>query len=143
MNKKIFLTFQQSELDAVRMYQALAALAGSETERKKLLSLGAVEGRHAAILRKITGANDLKPTENLAQMITAVDRLVGRKTTYLLLAAGEYGASWLYKPLAKAQETLSEVGAQEAEHALELLRLIRTVPSAKIDFPLLQLLKKA
>ncbi len=136
MNKRIYLTFQQSELDAVKMYQALADRAPEESERQKLLQLGAVEGRHAAILSKITGVHDLRPTDSMAKLLCRIDDLVGRKGTYLLLAAGEYGASWLYKPLARVQSTLIEVGKQEAEHAVELLRLIQSLPRAKADLPL-------
>lgn len=136
MNQKIFLTFQQSELDAVKMYQALAERTGEETMRKALLSLGAVEGRHAAILSKITGVHDLKPTDRMAKLVTGVDRFIGRRPTLVLMAVGEYGASWLYKPLAKAESTLVEVGKQEAEHAAALLRLVRSTFKKAIPAPL-------
>ena len=124
MEQKLLSVFQQSELDAVRMYQALAAGTANEDERKLLLQLGAVEGRHAAILRGLTGKTDLKPPDAMAKPMLLLDKYLGRKGTYVLLSLGEHGAYFLYQPLAAKYAALKQVATDERNHGTTLFRLV-------------------
>ena len=120
MEQKLLLVFQQSELDAVKMYQVLTDKAAGEDEKQLLRQLGAVEGRHAAVLRGITGVSDLKPTDKMAKPIGLLREKLGAKGTYTLLALGEHGAYFLYQPLAKKYDlpmTLENTEPQNAEAA--------------------------
>ena len=130
MEQNLLSLFQQSELDAVRMYQALAQDANSEDERKLLLQLGAVEGRHAGILRQITGVNDLRPTDRMAKPMLGLKQHLGSKPTYVLLALGEHGAYFLYQPLAHKYDTLKQVAQDERNHGTTLLRLVKSLQKA-------------
>ena len=124
MKQKLLLTFQQSELDAVAMYQALADAAPEGTERELLRRIGAAEGRHAGILRALTGNTDLRPTDTMKRPVMLLRQTIGRKPTYVLLAFGELGARFLYLPLALQQETLRRVALDERDHGKALLRFV-------------------
>ncbi len=124
MVEKLLLVFQQSELDAVKMYQVLTDKAGSEDEKQLLRRLGAVEGRHAAILRGITGVTDLKPTDKMAAPVALLREKLGKNVTYTLLALGEHGAYYLYQPLAHRYDALRQVALDERNHGKTLLKLV-------------------
>ena len=109
MEQKLLLIFQQSELDAVKMYQVLTEKAAGEDEKQLLRGLGAIEGRHAAVLRGITGVSDLKPTDKMAKPIGLLREKLGKKATYTLLALGEHGAYYLYQPFARKYDALKQV----------------------------------
>jgi len=127
MEQKLLLVFQQSELDAVRMYQVLTEGAADENEKQLLRQLGAVEGRHAAILRGITGISDLKPTDKMAKPVGLLREKLGKTATYTLLALGEHGAYFLYQPLARKYDALKQVAQDERDHGNTLLRLVKAL----------------
>lgn len=127
MEQKLLLVFQQSELDAVKMYQVLTDKAAGEDEKQLLRQLGVVEGRHAAVLRGITGVSDLKPTDKMAKPIGLLREKLGAKGTYTLLALGEHGAYYLYQPLAKKYDALRQVAQDERDHGNTLLKLVRAL----------------
>jgi len=127
MEQKLLLVFQQSELDAVKMYQVLTDKAAGEDEKQLLRQLGAVEGRHAAVLRGITGVSDLKPTDKMAKPIGLLREKLGANATYTLLALGEHGAYFLYQPLAKKYDALRQVAQDERDHGNTLLKLVRAL----------------
>ncbi len=124
MEQKLLLIFQQSELDAVKMYQVLTEKAAGEDEKQLLRGLGAIEGRHAAVLRGITGVSDLKPTDKMAKPIGLLREKLGKKATYTLLALGEHGAYYLYQPFARKYDALRQVAQDERDHGKTLLRLV-------------------
>ena len=127
MEQKLLLIFQQSELDAVKMYQVLTEKAAGEDEKQLLRGLGAIEGRHAAVLRGITGVSDLKPTDKMAKPIGLLREKLGANATYTLLALGEHGAYFLYQPLAKKYDALRQVAQDERDHGNTLLKLVRAL----------------
>ena len=124
MEQKLLLIFQQSELDAVKMYQVLTEKAAGEDEKQLLRGLGAIEGRHAAVLRGITGVSDLKPTDKMAKPIGLLREKLGANVTYTLLALGEHGAYYLYQPFARKYDVLRQVAQDERDHGKTLLRLV-------------------
>ena len=127
MNQKIYQMFQQSELDAVLMYRALADKAKSNAEKELLLRLGAIEGKHAAVLRGITGSGERKPTDALAKPIALLERFAGRGLTYRLIALGEKAAYYLYQPLAKEHPELQTNAKEETEHGKTLQWLAKAI----------------
>ncbi len=124
MKENLLLIFQQSELNAVAMYQALAQAAPHPPERDLLRKIGAAEGRHAGILRGLTGKKDLRPTESMKRPVLLLRRALGRKPTYALLAFGELGAGALYLPAALRHPALRRVAADERDHGRALLRFV-------------------
>ena len=68
MNPIIYQTFQQSELDAVLMYRALADTVKSEADAEVFRRLAAEEGGHAAVFKALTGTT-LKPKKTLAALL--------------------------------------------------------------------------
>ena len=127
MNPKIYQTFQQSELDAVLMYRALAQNAKSDAEKALLLRLGAIEGKHAAVLRTITENGELKPTDAMAKPIALLERFAGRRMTYFLVSLGEKAAYYLYQPLAKQHPELQTNAKEETEHGDTLQWLAKAI----------------
>lgn len=64
----LLIKAQQKELDVVLMYRGLANLAKDEPTRKTLLRCAADEGKHAAMLKTLTGVN-LTPSHTLYRRI--------------------------------------------------------------------------
>ncbi|MBR1811433.1 MAG: hypothetical protein IJ766_07310 [Clostridia bacterium] len=139
MENKIYLTFQQGELDAVLMYKSLAEGACTAQEKETLLRLGAMEGRHAGILRGITGVTDLKPRDTLAKTIMTAEGVVGRRALYLFMAAGETVLGAAYKPLVKKHGELAQVEKEEYEHSRALIGMMKALGDAANRLPLYKL----
>ena len=123
MKEKLYLMFQQSELDGVQMYRALINSTDDAALKDILKTLRAAEGRHAGVWRHITGRTDLRPTAAMETPVLAVDRILGRKATYLLMGAGETAAYCLYQPFALAYPQLKRVAKDELDHGVTLFRL--------------------
>ena len=127
MNNKVFNTLQQNELNAVLMYKALAEKMESDSDKELLLSLAADEGRHAGILKEITGAI-MQPKSGLAKTVSALYGLIGKKALFSMISKVEFSAGKLYDEIEKKNAELFEqypklkqLAADEKKHG-ELLK---------------------
>ena len=110
---KMLIKSQQTELDAVVMYQKLATRFPQEGDKFK--SLAADEGRHAAVLAKLTGKT-LRPRKGLANGVNVLVSLLGKKFMLGKIAAFEYKAYDTYEPLAEQFAEMQSVRGDERRH---------------------------
>ncbi len=106
---------QQTELDAVLLYQALAELAKSEEEKQTFLAMAADEGRHAAILRGITGAQ-LTPKNTLAKLSATMFRFGGRKVLLHFMAQFEINSFFSYQKYFDRYPEIASIASDEIRH---------------------------
>lgn len=115
MDKRL-IKAQQGELDAVLMYQKLAAKMKNEEDKKILLGLAADEGRHANIISEYTGDKSLKPKSLQANAVVFLYSLLGRKKAFTVISNGEYGAKNSYEPLIKEYSKIENILNDEIRH---------------------------
>lgn len=122
--RKILLRSQQGELDAVRMYNALAKAVRDPADAETFRRLAAEEGQHAAVFRALTG-QVLKPRGLKALVIPLLYRLIGRKRLYPIIAGKEYDAKEKYEPVAARFPEAESVKQDEQRHGDMVLALLR------------------
>lgn len=121
---KALIGFQQGELDAVILYQALAKRMKDEETKQILLSIAADEGKHAAILRQYTETK-LEPKPTLKNVSLLAHRIVGKKTLFKIMAKFEYNAANNYAPyFEKYPRIRDEITPDETKHGNLLMSLI-------------------
>lgn len=89
---KTLLAAQQGELDAVKMYNALAGTVKDAHDAETFRQLAAEEGRHASVFHAHTG-QVLKPKSAKAILVPLLYRLIGKKKLYPIIAKNEYDAA--------------------------------------------------
>lgn len=94
--EKKLRSFQQSELNAMTMYRALAERAEEEKTRDLLQKIAADEGRHAAVFRGLTCVT-LPIRKGLLRAVLCMKVVLREKNTYRVLAFGEKRASKTYE----------------------------------------------
>ncbi len=120
--QKELLKAQQGELDAVLMYQKLAAKMKDESIKSVMLQLAADEGRHAAVFHSLT-QKTLQPKSLQANAIALLRYLVGWKALFKLMAGGEYRAEKKYIAVVKDFPEVKTVQDDEHRHGDILLSL--------------------
>ena len=121
---KELLRSQQGELDAVLMYQSLAKVVKTDTERETFLQLAKEEGRHASVFHAYT-KEGLKPKKTMARIMPILYYLLGRKRLYKLIAAGEYKAAVGYEHLIAYFPDVESVKNDEKRHGDMVSGLIK------------------
>ena len=121
--RKVLLTAQQGELDAVKMYNALAKVVKDPADAETFRQLAAEEGRHAAVFKAMTN-EVLKPKSTKAIVIPLLYRVIGKKKLYPLIAKGEYDAVKKYEPVAKRFPEVESVKNDEQRHGDTVLALL-------------------
>lgn len=86
--RKILLKSQQGELDAVKMYNALAKAVKDPVDAENFRQLAAEEGHHAAVFKAMTN-QVLRPKNTKAILLPILYRLIGKKKLYPIIAKGE------------------------------------------------------
>ena len=114
-DRKILLKSQQGELDAVRMYQALAEVVKDTKDADTFRKLAAEEGHHAAVFHGLTNEN-LKPKKTLAILMPIFYKIIGKKRLYPLIAKGEYAAAENYAPVVEKFPVIESVRKDETRH---------------------------
>ena len=122
-DRKILLKSQQGELDAVRMYQALAEVVKDTKDADTFRKLAAEEGHHAAVFHGLTNEN-LKPKKTLAILMPILYKIIGKKRLYPLIAKGEYAAADNYAPVAEKFPVIESVRKDETRHGDTVASLI-------------------
>lgn len=117
ITKKQLLKSQQGEIDAVLVYQKLADRVAKNHPAiyETLTKIGSDEGRHANMLRKITG-EALKPKATLSNIVYCLTYLIGKKRTLQFLAKTEHKALETYKPFAAEYPELETMRLDEGRH---------------------------
>ena len=87
----------------------------TEEEKKLILSLAADEGRHAAILRGITGTA-LKPNNKLAKVSAAMYKIGGRKLLFPVMSRFEINSFFTYQKFFETYPEISKIAADEIKH---------------------------
>ena len=121
--RKVLLKSQQGELDAVKMYNALAKVVKDPRDAETFRQLAAEEGRHAAVFKAMTN-EVLKPKSTKAIVIPLLYRLVGKKKLYPIIARKEYDAVKKYEPVAARFPEVESVKNDEQRHGDTVLGLL-------------------
>ncbi len=120
----ILIASQQTELDAVLLYQKLAELVKDEEQKKTLLSMAADEGRHAAILKGITGA-ELKPKDTLAKATAAMYKIGGKKLLFPFMSEFEINSFFSYKKFFTKYPEITKIASDEIRHGHLLAEMLK------------------
>lgn len=91
---------------------------------EKFMSLASDEGKHANMLRKITG-EICKPTNTLANMVVCLSYVIGKKLTLKIMANAETKALDTYKPFAAQYPELEEMRLDEGKHGETLRSIVK------------------
>ena len=119
----VLLKSQQGELDAVKMYNALAKVVKDSRDAETFRQLAAEEGHHAAVFKAMTN-EVLKPKSTKAIVIPLLYRLIGKKKLYPIIAQKEYDAVKKYKPVAARFPEVESVKNDEQRHGDTVLGLL-------------------
>ena len=121
--RKILLKSQQGELDAVKMYNALAKVVKDPREAATFRQLAAEEGRHASVFKAMTN-EVLKPKSTKAIVIPLLYLVIGKKKLYPIIARREYDAVKKYEPVAARFTEVESVKNDEQRHGDTVLGLL-------------------
>ena len=113
--RKVLLRSQQGELDAVKMYIALAKVVKDSKDAETFRQLAAEEGRHAAVFKAMTN-QVLKPKNTKAIVIPLLYRIIGKKKLYPIIAGKEYEAEKKYASVAARFPEVEEIKSDERRH---------------------------
>ncbi|MDF2535367.1 MAG: hypothetical protein K0R18_1526 [Bacillales bacterium] len=109
------LKAQQAEVDAVLMYKGLAEVVNIESIKEIFLQLAKDEGKHAAIIRKITG-EVLMPKETKTKLVKLIYKFFGLKRILKLISNGEFSAAKNYVSLVAHFPEINEIRLDEIRH---------------------------
>ena len=121
--RNVLLKSQQGELDAVKMYNALAKVVKDSRDAETFRQLAAEEGHHAAVFKAMTN-EVLKPQSSKAIVIPLLYRLIGKKKLYPIIAQKEYDAVKKYEPVAVRFPEVESVKNDEQRHGDTVLGLL-------------------
>ncbi len=121
--RNILLKSQQGELDAVKMYNALAKVVKDPRDAETFRQLAAEEGRHAAVFKAMTD-EVLKPKGTKAIVIPMLYRVIGKKKLYPIIAQREYDAAKKYESVAARFPEVESVKNDEQRHGDTVLGLL-------------------
>ena len=121
--RKVLLKSQQGELDAVKMYNALAKIVKDPRDAETFRQLAAEEGHHAAVFKAMTN-EVLKPKSTKAIVVPLLYRVIGKKKLYPIIAKKEYDAKEKYEPVAAHFREVESVKNDEQRHGDTVLSLL-------------------
>ena len=121
--RKILIKSQQGELDAVKMYNALARVVKDPRDAETFRQLAAEEGHHAAVFKAMTN-EVLKPKSTKAIVVPLLYRVIGKKKLYPIIAKKEYNAKVKYEPVAARFSEVESVKNDEQKHGDTVLALL-------------------
>ena len=119
---KTLLGAQQGELDAVLMYQKIAARIKDPDIKAVLLNAAKDEGRHAGVFHKLTN-KVLKPKSLQANAVVFLMTILGKKLVFKTISKFEYNAGKAYEPLIKDFPEIESVSKDEIKHGDHMLEL--------------------
>lgn len=128
ITRKDLIKAQQGEIDAVVLYKKMAERVGKNSPEIKqtLLQIGSDEGRHANMIRKITG-KVCAPKSALANIVVLLSYIVGKKAILRIMSSSETKALDTYKPFAEQYPELETMRQDEGRHGRILMELSQKV----------------
>ena len=121
--RMVLIKSQQGELDAVKMYNALAKIVKDPRDAEIFRQLAAGEGRHAAVFKAMTN-EVLKPKSTKAIVVPLLYRVIGKKRLYPIIAKKEYDAKVKYEPVAARFPEVESVKNDEQRHGDTVMALL-------------------
>ena len=121
--RKILIKSQQGELDAVKMYNALARVVKDPRDAETFRQLAAEEGHHAAVFKAMTN-EVLKPKSTKASGDPLLYRVIEKKKLDPIIAKKEYDAKVKYEPVAARFSEVESVKNDEKRHGDMVLALL-------------------
>ena len=121
--RKILLKAQQGELDAVKMYNALAKTVTDAKDAAVFRQLAAEEGGHAAVFKAMTD-EVLQPKNTKAILLPILYKVLGKKKLYPMIAKGEYDAEKKYISVAAHFAEVESVKNDERRHGDMVMALL-------------------
>ena len=121
--RMVLIKSQQGELDAVKMYNALAKIVKDPRDAEIFRQLAAEEGRHAAVFKAMTN-EVLKPKSTKAIVVPLLYRVIGKKRLYPIIAKKEYDAKVKYEPVAARFPEVESVKNDEQRHGDTVMALL-------------------
>ena len=121
--RKILLKAQQGELDAVKMYNALAKTVTDAKDAAVFRQLAAEEGGHAAVFKAMTD-EVLQPKNTKAILLPILYKVLGKKKLYPMIAKGEYDAEKKYISVAAHFAEVESVKNDEHRHGDMVMALL-------------------
>ena len=123
---RTLLKFQQTEVDAVLMYQEVVRHVRSDKLIRMFLEMAADEGRHAARLRTLTNTQ-LLPRGGMAKTVVTMGRLIGWRRLLKRMARAEYEAVGKYETMTDRFPILRELAEDEAKHGKMLEKIAEII----------------
>jgi len=121
--RKVLLKAQQGELDAVKMYNALAKTVKDAKDAEVFRQLASEEGRHAAVFKAMT-EQVLQPKNTKAILLPMLYKVIGKKKLYPIIAKGEYDAEEKYISVAARFSEVESVKNDEHRHGDMVMALL-------------------
>ena len=121
--RMVLIKSQQGELDAVKMYNALAKIVKDPRDAEIFRQLAAEEGRHAAVFKAMTN-EVLKPKSTKAIVVPLLYRVIGKKKLYPIIAKKEYDAKVKYEPVAARFPEVESVKNDEQRHGDTVMAML-------------------
>ena len=121
--RKILLKAQQGELDAVKMFNALAKTVTDAKDAEVFRQLAAEEGKHAAVFKAMTD-QILKPKNTKAILLPVLYKVIGKEKLYPMIAKGEYDAEKKYISVAAYFPEAESVKNDEHRHGDMVMALL-------------------
>ena len=122
--RKALRTFQMGELSAVVMYKRLAELVKDEAMQAELLRHAAEEGKHAGILKNLSG-EIVKPKNILKNPVVLGYRFLGRKAIFNIIAKSEKLAAKMYKKYFDVFPEVIPIAEDELRHGEAMAKLAK------------------
>ncbi|HWR22834.1 MAG TPA: VIT1/CCC1 family protein [Feifaniaceae bacterium] len=123
LNASYLKTLQQQEIDGAALYQEIARLTKSESERETLLDISKEELKHAAVFEKYTGCK-LNPRRFRLFCYTLAARILGYTFVIKLLERGEDLGIKVYEDEINRIPELKQILDEEENHEQKLLDML-------------------
>ena len=104
------------------MYRRLSELVKDGDIKVKLLQLAKEEGKHASILKKLTGET-YKPKNIMKNPVVLGYRFLGRKAIFKIISKSEKLAAKMYKKYFDVFPEVIPIAEDELRHGEELAKL--------------------
>ena len=121
---EILKNAQQGEIDAVLMYEKLAAVVKDPKDKAAFERLAGDEARHADVFFKYTGAT-IKANPAKSILVPMLYRTIGREKVYPIIAKAEYEAAEKYKGIIADFPEVKAVMNDETHHGDAVLGLLK------------------
>ncbi|MBR0085568.1 MAG: hypothetical protein IJL97_03360 [Lachnospiraceae bacterium] len=121
--KERLLSSQQTELDAVGMYKKIAEALENETHKAMILEIAADEGKHSAIIKRLTN-EDVVPNEEKAAGTEMMIKTMGMKAVLAQFRQGEINGEKNVTEMCKCFDEFKLILPDEQKHIKYLEQIL-------------------